>query len=214
MQPCSTEQLPTTQSDKETTDHNHPTSPVSSDDDNYITADEQDDDDFTDAPASTPESDRETSAAASSHSDVNDREVENWTHISNHRDLPKNESTIKCLFPGYEDEIICKILSRGGKSTTSNWHFLNIQEDGENVGKCCSFKVQQGTKQSKRDGHAPMRSTRLACLMSWTAPKRRVASSPSTVHALEVVLERLHPPRDCVLAGRSMCARSCVWEPQ
>ena len=140
MQPCSTEQLPTTQSDKETTDHNHPTSPVSSGDDNYITADEQDGDDFTDAPASTPESDRETSAAASSHSDVNDREVENWTHISNHRDLPKNGSTIKCLFPGYEDEIICKILSRGGKSTTSNWHFLNIQEDGENVGKCCSFK--------------------------------------------------------------------------
>ena len=56
------------------------------------------------------------------------------------KDLPKVNSVVECVFPGYEEKIKCKILSRAGKSTTANWHFLNIQEDENDRGKCCDFK--------------------------------------------------------------------------
>ena len=67
-------------------------------------------------------------------------ETENWTRVHTKHDLPKPKSTIECLFPGHDSAITCKVLSRGGRSTTPNWHYLNIMEENGQEGKCCSFK--------------------------------------------------------------------------
>ena len=65
---------------------------------------------------------------------------EEWICVKNNKDLPKVNSFIRCKFPNYAPIVQCKILSRAGKLSASNWHFLNIQEQGEEYGKCCSFK--------------------------------------------------------------------------
>ena len=65
---------------------------------------------------------------------------ENWTKVLTKRDLPNPSSSIECMFPGHDSAITCKVISRGGRATTPNWHYLNILEENSNEGKCCSFK--------------------------------------------------------------------------
>ena len=77
--------------------------------------------------------------AESSSSSNNVSSSESWVNVRSHKDLPKVNSDIDCKFPNQDWKIRCKVLSKAGKASTSNWHFLNIQED-DNVGKCCSFK--------------------------------------------------------------------------
>ena len=67
-------------------------------------------------------------------------DCDGWVHVRNKNNLPKINSVVECNFPGYEQSIKCRVLSRAGKSSTQNWHFMNIQEDGEDNGKCCSFR--------------------------------------------------------------------------
>ena len=69
-----------------------------------------------------------------------DSNSSNWTTVKSKQDLPKPNSSIECLFPGNESPIQCTVISKGGKSSTSNWHYLNIQEEEQSHGKCCSFK--------------------------------------------------------------------------
>ena len=65
---------------------------------------------------------------------------EHWITVQTKRDLPKPNSSIECIFPGHDSAITFKVISRGGRSTTPNWHFLNILEEDSHEGKCCSFK--------------------------------------------------------------------------
>ena len=67
-------------------------------------------------------------------------DLDEWVLVNNNKNLPKVNSIIHCKFPNYETIIKCRIISKAGKSSTSSWHFLNIQEFGEDCGKCCSFK--------------------------------------------------------------------------
>ena len=62
-----------------------------------------------------------------------------WIHVSERSELPAANSKIECVFPN-EARIICNVLSKAGKSTTANWHYLNIQEEDETDEKCCSFR--------------------------------------------------------------------------
>ncbi len=62
-----------------------------------------------------------------------------WTRVMDTGDLPKVNSTVECKFPNYQFNVKCTILSRAGKASAGNWHFLNIEED-DGEGKCCSFK--------------------------------------------------------------------------
>ena len=59
--------------------------------------------------------------------------------MSSKQDLPKVDSTVECQFPGQDFKVKCKILSKAGKASAANWHYLNVQE-GEGAGKCCDFK--------------------------------------------------------------------------
>ena len=63
-----------------------------------------------------------------------------WTHVTDNKNLPQVNSVIECRFPNYDHNIKCKVVSKAGKSSTKNWHFLNIKEDGNDLSKCCSFK--------------------------------------------------------------------------
>ena len=63
-----------------------------------------------------------------------------WTTVQSRHDLPKPNSSIECKFPGVESTIKCKVISRAGKSSANNWHYLNIQEEEQSRGKCCSFR--------------------------------------------------------------------------
>ena len=63
-----------------------------------------------------------------------------WVKVDSNQDLPKTKTSVECSFPGTDYPIKCKILSRAGKTSTNNWHYLNIIQDGESTGKCCSFK--------------------------------------------------------------------------
>ena len=71
---------------------------------------------------------------------VSSKQSDSWIHVANNQDLPKLKSTIECKFPNQVGRIRCEILSCAGKATTSNWHFLNIQETKSDKGKCYSFK--------------------------------------------------------------------------
>ena len=88
---------------------------------------------------SSPDSDTDDSVhnTESSSSDV--LEENGWTNVKSHRDLPKVNSTVQCKFPNFDGQVQCKIISKAGKSSTANWHFLNVEENG-GEGKCCSFK--------------------------------------------------------------------------
>ena len=54
-------------------------------------------------------------------------------------DLPKKGSNIQFKLPEDSEWRNGTVISRGGKSSTANWHFLNVQESGSNA-KCISFK--------------------------------------------------------------------------
>ena len=74
-----------------------------------------------------------------------------WITVNNKRDLPKVNTMVQCRFPNDNNIVSCKILSKAGKSSTGNWHFLNIQKDDQ-PGKCFSFKgVQWKTLDEKDD---------------------------------------------------------------
>ena len=74
--------------------------------------------------------------------DVDDESYDDaeWTCVNDKRSLPKVGSLIECKFENYDPIVKCRVLSKAGKSSTANWHFLNIIEQGEDQGKCCSFK--------------------------------------------------------------------------
>ena len=88
---------------------------------------------------SASESESESDGDTMANDDLED-EVDEWVFVSSNKNLPKVNATIECKFPNYETIIKCRIISKGGKSSTSSWHFLNIQGYGEDHGKCCSFK--------------------------------------------------------------------------
>ena len=54
-------------------------------------------------------------------------------------DLPKKDSNIQFKLPQDTEWRHCTVISRGGKASTANWHFLNIQEPGSDA-KCVGFK--------------------------------------------------------------------------
>ena len=58
---------------------------------------------------------------------------EEWICVKNNKDLPKVNSFINCKFPNFAPIVQCQILSRAGKLSASNWDFLNIQEQGEQI---------------------------------------------------------------------------------
>ena len=66
--------------------------------------------------------------------------LDEWTYVSNNKTLPNVSSIIECKFANYDPIVKCKVLSKAGKSSAANWHYLNILENGEVQGKCCSFK--------------------------------------------------------------------------
>ena len=87
--------------------------------------------------------DSEVEESNVTNSQVSDTVVENsndWIRVNSTRDLPKKDAIISCRFPTYDHVVKCRVLSRGGKASASNWHFLNILEDGKEAGRCCSFK--------------------------------------------------------------------------
>ena len=64
-----------------------------------------------------------------------------WVKVQNNTNLPKPNTSIEYSFPGFDDPIIkCHVLSKAGKASTANWHYLNILQNGADTGKCCSFK--------------------------------------------------------------------------
>jgi transposase InsO family protein len=141
MQPCNPlSATPVCPEESTSRSSNPDNSPCSSEDsdDAYTTADEDEhhsntsSEEFTNASSESIVNNSDLTAADSSSGE--------WTQVTAYKDLPKNGSTIECLFPEYENKIKCKILSRAGKTTTANWHFLNVQEDNDENGKCCTFK--------------------------------------------------------------------------
>ena len=71
---------------------------------------------------------------------IEDAGDQGWKKVECHRDLPKIQTSVDCIFPDHQEPVTCRILSKAGKASTSNWHYLNIQESEETDGKCCSFK--------------------------------------------------------------------------
>ena len=68
-----------------------------------------------------------------------DNDVENSTvTVQSRHHLPKSGIQISFQLPDDEHWRSCTILSRGGKASTANWHFLNVREEEEN--KCLSFR--------------------------------------------------------------------------
>lgn len=65
---------------------------------------------------------------------------ESWVTVRTHHDLPKPKTDVECVFPNLDGTVRCHILSKAGKSSTQNWHYLNIREGEHSNGKCCSFK--------------------------------------------------------------------------
>ena len=63
-----------------------------------------------------------------------------WVEVKNSTNLPKPITSVECSFHGFDHSIKCHVLSKAGKTSTANWHYLNIQQDGDSTGKCCSFK--------------------------------------------------------------------------
>ena len=104
---------------------------------------ESDDDESDDDESDYDESDDETIYHEAQHEN-NVQQNQSMQHervyVKNPKTLPKVNALIECKFPNYEQIVKCKILSKAGKVSTANWHFLNIQEYGEEAGKCCSFK--------------------------------------------------------------------------
>ena len=114
---------------------NHNAEITSSSDNDYATADEYDEEE--------PLDEHSQPYPVEAHDSEGQNQIfgqDNWTHVAANKHLPKVKSTIDCIFPGYTTPIKCKILSKAGKSTTNNWHYMNIKEGGEDCGKCCSFQ--------------------------------------------------------------------------
>ncbi len=111
------------------------------DDDSYTTADEGDGIEETHTAADEGDGFEETHTTANVAVDTNnsDPSSNEWTYVTNKRDLPKVNTTIECKFPDHSNNVTCTVLSKAGKSSTASWHFLNIKE-GDEEGKCCSFK--------------------------------------------------------------------------
>ena len=143
MQPCITETTSTSSSYEQSSQSNNNTSSVSSSEDNdndYVTADEDDNDD-NDRQSSNHSAESESSSTEVANlNNTTSTSEDNWINVLSSKDLPKVNSTVDCMFPDFDTKIRCKILSKAGKSTTANWHFMNIKEDDEDPGKCCSFK--------------------------------------------------------------------------
>ena len=140
LQLCS-QSITSTKSIKHSVENVVPANHTSSDSDNndYSTADEGE---CTSIANNVPETSSTTDLHKACHDQVSHTlpdETSSWIHVKSHKDLPKINSTVTCIFPNYNGEVKCNILSKAGKSSTKNWHYMNIQEDRED-GKCCSFK--------------------------------------------------------------------------
>ena len=59
--------------------------------------------------------------------------------ISN-KNLPKPGTKISFKLASDSDWRTCTVINRGGKASTSSWHFLNIKEGEEK--RCISFKTE------------------------------------------------------------------------
>ena len=103
--------------------------------DEYTTADEGDQGESTE-PTTSSQGDHQPVLDSSS----NQTTSEEWVKVNSKNNLPHQNTTIECKFPNYDHNIKCKVISRAGKVSTGNWHFMNIQEQNETRGKCCSFK--------------------------------------------------------------------------
>ena len=77
-----------------------------------------------------------------------------WVKVTSKKDLPIVKTTVECKFPSCDYTVKCKVLSRAGKVSAANWHYMNIQEENESHGKCCSFKnaLWRTIFESKDDG--------------------------------------------------------------
>ena len=68
---------------------------------------------------------------------VNSTTPSTWVRVNSAKNLPPINSVIEAKWPGHEHSNKCTILSKAGKASKGNWHYLNIREDGEE--KCSSF---------------------------------------------------------------------------
>jgi hypothetical protein len=156
VHPCRL-QMYNNQNMSENQNSEHAVVPSSNDEDDYITADNREDSTTADSDEDDPNSNTGSNVTnpndfveqTSNNSIPNEHHISpsgvnqestSWIHVTNKKELPKAQSTIECKFPNQSDIVQCKILSKAGKSTTANWHYLNIQESESNEGKCCSFK--------------------------------------------------------------------------
>ena len=101
------------------------------DSDVYETADEND------VPAGSNENDLSTNEINAGDDQTNSSD--GWICVKDRSNLPAVNSNIECVFPN-DCKIKCKVISKAGKSSTASWHFMNIKQNDESKGKCCSFK--------------------------------------------------------------------------
>ena len=74
-----------------------------------------------------------------------DEECDELTVVKSPRDLPKPSTKIRFRQNRDSEGEWCQgeVISRAGKSTTANWHFMNIKHQDEESARCVSLKGAQ-----------------------------------------------------------------------
>ena len=73
--------------------------------------------------------------------DYQDQDLNPKTTIVNTpRDLPTPSTQIKFRASGSEEWCQCEVISKAGKTTTGNWHYMNIKPYNAESAHCVSFK--------------------------------------------------------------------------
>ena len=62
------------------------------------------------------------------------------TLVKSAKDLPRPKTTISFRNTPNDDWTHAEVVSRAGKTTTGNWHFMNIRQDGKDDAVCVSLK--------------------------------------------------------------------------
>ena len=58
------------------------------------------------------------------------------TLVKSAKDLPRPKTTISFRSTPNDDWTHAEVVSRAGKTTTGNWHFMNIRQDGKDDAVC------------------------------------------------------------------------------
>jgi hypothetical protein len=65
------------------------------------------------------------------------------TVVKTVKDLPHPQTSISYKNPSDEEWKCAEVVSKAGKATTNNWHYMNIREEGEEDARCVSLKGVQ-----------------------------------------------------------------------